>query len=185
MEVHQNGVSRQDSGMPADEDLGSPIDSSVILKETRRSLVELDNTLIDVESNCTITSESNCTLNSECNITVIHVPPADDSGSDGLVKDDEHGTPIAEADKKDYVVEGKDSKDGSDSGVEGCAVEPPRVSWKFFVSLLFDKQCMYLYDGLAQGRIYLLTTGNELMCQFYRNYNISIDDTIESTRNAI
>ncbi|XP_017757549.1 PREDICTED: uncharacterized protein LOC108548924 isoform X1 [Eufriesea mexicana] len=58
------------------------------------------------------------TMNSECNITVIHVTESSEA-------------PKADAtlnnDRKDYSGEGKDSKDGSDSGVEGCATEVPRV----------------------------------------------------------
>lgn len=58
------------------------------------------------------------TMNSDCNITVIHV-----TGSPETPKPDSTLT----NDRKDYTGEGKDSKDGSDSGVEGCATEVPRV----------------------------------------------------------
>lgn len=52
------------------------------------------------------------TINSECNITVIHITESQNSKAN---------------DKS--LVENKDSKDGSDSGVEGCATEVPRVSF--------------------------------------------------------
>ncbi|XP_076637611.1 microtubule-binding protein cornetto isoform X2 [Colletes latitarsis] len=56
------------------------------------------------------------TMNSsDCNITVIHVTESESHKAD------------ESSDRKDYAVEGKDSKDGSDSGVEGCATEVPRV----------------------------------------------------------
>lgn len=58
------------------------------------------------------------TMNSDCNITVIHVTESTEAN-----KPD----PALNSDKKDYTGEGKDSKDGSDSGVEGCAAEVPRV----------------------------------------------------------
>ncbi|XP_018370214.1 PREDICTED: serine-rich adhesin for platelets isoform X1 [Trachymyrmex cornetzi] len=50
------------------------------------------------------------TMNSECNITVIHI-----SESQNVKTNDKS------------LAENKDSKDGSDSGVEGCATEVPRV----------------------------------------------------------
>ncbi|KAL6255976.1 hypothetical protein P5V15_013213 [Pogonomyrmex californicus] len=50
------------------------------------------------------------TMNSECNITVIHITESQNS----------------KANEKS-LAENKDSKDGSDSGVEGCATEVPRV----------------------------------------------------------
>lgn len=50
------------------------------------------------------------TMNSECNITVIHITESQNSKAN---------------DKS--LAENKDSKDGSDSGVEGCATEAPRV----------------------------------------------------------
>jgi len=53
------------------------------------------------------------TMNSECNITVIHITES-------------QNTKVNEK----SLVENKDSKDGSDSGVEGCATEVPRVSFK-------------------------------------------------------
>lgn len=56
--------------------------------------------------------DSNLTMNSsECNITVIHVSELESR----KVSEKSH-------------AENKDSKDGSDSGVEGCAAETPRVS---------------------------------------------------------
>ncbi|XP_076657535.1 microtubule-binding protein cornetto isoform X2 [Halictus rubicundus] len=58
------------------------------------------------------------TMNSDCNITVIHV-------TDFEAHKAEQTT--LSVDRKDYAAEGKDSKDGSDSGVEGCATEVPRV----------------------------------------------------------
>lgn len=51
------------------------------------------------------------TMNSECNITVIHITQSQNNKAN---------------DKS--LAENKDSKDGSDSGVEGCATEVPRVS---------------------------------------------------------
>ncbi|KYN36920.1 hypothetical protein ALC56_08711 [Trachymyrmex septentrionalis] len=50
------------------------------------------------------------TMNSECNITVIHISESQNGKTN---------------DKS--LAENKDSKDGSDSGVEGCATEVPRV----------------------------------------------------------
>ncbi|XP_076233799.1 microtubule-binding protein cornetto isoform X2 [Calliopsis andreniformis] len=57
------------------------------------------------------------TMNSDCNITVIHVTESESHKPDQTLS----------GDRKDYTGEGKDSKDGSDSGVEGCATEVPRV----------------------------------------------------------
>ncbi|XP_076666121.1 microtubule-binding protein cornetto isoform X2 [Andrena cerasifolii] len=57
------------------------------------------------------------TMNSDCNITVIHVTESESRKADQPLN----------GDRKDYGGEGKDSKDGSDSGVEGCATEVPRV----------------------------------------------------------
>ncbi|XP_078034648.1 microtubule-binding protein cornetto isoform X1 [Augochlora pura] len=57
------------------------------------------------------------TMNSDCNITVIHVTESEAHKSDQTLS----------VDRKDYAGEGKDSKDGSDSGVEGCATEVPRA----------------------------------------------------------
>lgn len=51
------------------------------------------------------------TMNSDCNITVIHITESQNNKAN---------------DKS--LTENKDSKDGSDSGVEGCATEVPRVS---------------------------------------------------------
>jgi len=53
------------------------------------------------------------TMNSECNITVIHI------------------TESESAKNEKSLAENKDSKDGSDSGVEGCATEVPRVNFLF------------------------------------------------------
>lgn len=57
------------------------------------------------------------TMNSDCNITVIHISESQSNKT---------------SDKS--LAENKDSKDGSDSGVEGCATEVPRVSFnvKFY-----------------------------------------------------
>ena len=57
-------------------------------------------------------------MNSDCNITVIHV-------SESKLNKEKEGIPVLENEKKD--LESKESKDGSDSGVEGCATEIPRV----------------------------------------------------------
>lgn len=54
--------------------------------------------------------DANLTMNSECNITVIHVSEFEKR----------------KANEKS-LAENKDSKDGSDSGVEGCATEVSRV----------------------------------------------------------
>ncbi|CAL7949570.1 unnamed protein product [Xylocopa violacea] len=62
--------------------------------------------------------ELDTTVNSECNITVIHVTESTEES-----KPD----PALNGDRKDYAGEGKDSKDGSDSGVEGCTTEVPRA----------------------------------------------------------
>lgn len=51
------------------------------------------------------------TMNSECNITVIHITESQSGKT-----------------SEKSLSENKDSKDGSDSGVEGCATEVPRVS---------------------------------------------------------
>ncbi|XP_053985755.1 myosin-13 isoform X1 [Hylaeus volcanicus] len=61
--------------------------------------------------------DPNGTMNSDCNITVIHVTESESRKADETLA----------SDRKDYATEGKDSKDGSDSGVEGCATEVPRV----------------------------------------------------------
>lgn len=53
------------------------------------------------------------TMNSECNITVIHIT--------------ENKT------NEKSLGDNKDSKDGSDSGVEGCAAEVPEVSTKYII----------------------------------------------------
>ncbi|XP_014477986.1 PREDICTED: uncharacterized protein LOC106746185 isoform X2 [Dinoponera quadriceps] len=50
------------------------------------------------------------TMNSECNITVIHITESQNGKT-----------------SEKSLSENKDSKDGSDSGVEGCATEVPRV----------------------------------------------------------
>lgn len=50
------------------------------------------------------------TMNSECNITVIHITESQNGKTN-----------------EKSLAENKDSKDGSDSGVEGCATEVPRV----------------------------------------------------------
>ncbi|XP_024885070.1 uncharacterized protein LOC112463113 isoform X1 [Temnothorax curvispinosus] len=50
------------------------------------------------------------TMNSDCNITVIHITESQNSKANDKT-----------------LAENKDSKDGSDSGVEGCATEVPRV----------------------------------------------------------
>lgn len=55
------------------------------------------------------------TMNSECNITVIHI------------------TESKSATNEKALAENKDSKDGSDSGVEGCATEVPRVNFILFI----------------------------------------------------
>ncbi|XP_020282587.1 uncharacterized protein LOC109854166 [Pseudomyrmex gracilis] len=54
--------------------------------------------------------DANLTINSECNITVIHVSEFEKR----------------KANEKS-LAENKDSKDGSDSGVEGCATEVSRI----------------------------------------------------------
>lgn len=51
------------------------------------------------------------TMNSECNITVIHITES-----------------VTDKTNEKSLSENKDSKDGSDSGVEGCATEVSRVS---------------------------------------------------------
>lgn len=57
-------------------------------------------------------------MNSDCNITVIHV-------SELKLSKEKDAISALENEKKD--LESKESKDGSDSGVEGCATEIPRV----------------------------------------------------------
>jgi len=63
------------------------------------------------------------TINSECNITVIHITES-------------QNTKVNEK----SLAENKDSKDGSDSGVEGCATEVPRVSFnmKSYLEKIFS-----------------------------------------------
>ncbi|XP_046619999.1 uncharacterized protein LOC124305061 isoform X1 [Neodiprion virginianus] len=90
-------VARQDSGVP--EDLASPTDT--------RLLGDGD--------------DADETMNSDLNITVIHV--VRDSTCDG----EESLTMTAGTEVKEFPGESKDSKDGSDSGVEGCATEVLRV----------------------------------------------------------
>ncbi|KAG7203322.1 hypothetical protein KM043_010410 [Ampulex compressa] len=90
-------VARQDSGVP--EDLASPVG------EQNKSLNEED---------------PDGTMNSDCNITVIHVTESESHKANQTL------TTLSN-ERKDYSGESKDSKDGSDSGVEGCATEVPRV----------------------------------------------------------
>ena len=87
----------------ARQDSGVPEDLASPMVDVDKSLNELD---------------PDATMNSDCNITVIHV-----TGSSETAKADT----TLNNDRKDYGGEGKDSKDGSDSGVEGCAAEVPRV----------------------------------------------------------
>ena len=58
------------------------------------------------------------TMNSECNITVIHITESQNGKMN-----------------EKSLAENKDSKDGSDSGVEGCATEAPRVSFNVICCL--------------------------------------------------
>ena len=90
-------------------------------------------------------------MNSDCNITVIHVPLKannnnDSASSDVKYEDDINNTNLTttaiELDKKDYSNDGKDSKDGSDSGVEGCAIEVPRVSFYVVILDYLSETCM-------------------------------------------
>lgn len=106
-------VARQDSGVP--EDLLSPVCDVV----TNKSLDDDD---------------PDCTMNSDCNITVIHVTESDNRNKE---EDRSSSTSLVNIDRKEYTGESKDSKDGSDSGVEGCATEVPRVSKYIF---LFKKK---------------------------------------------
>ena len=78
---------------------------------------DLASPLVDADKSLNDT-DPDATMNSDCNITVIHV-----TGSTEPAKTDT----TLNNDRKDYGGEGKDSKDGSDSGVEGCAAEVPRV----------------------------------------------------------
>lgn len=87
----------------ARQDSGVPEDLASPMVDTSKLLPEED---------------ANSTINSDCNITVIHVTDCEAAKSDAALNGDN---------RKDYANEGKDSKDGSDSGVEGCAVEVPRV----------------------------------------------------------
>ncbi|XP_076392554.1 microtubule-binding protein cornetto isoform X2 [Megachile rotundata] len=87
----------------ARQDSGVPEDLASPMVDTNKLLPEED---------------ANSTINSECNITVIHVTDSETAKSEGALNGDN---------RKDYGNEGKDSKDGSDSGVEGCATEVPRV----------------------------------------------------------
>lgn len=77
---------------------------------------DLASPLVDA-SNLLNEEDLDGTMNSDCNITVIHVTESEGHKSEQTLS----------ADRKDYGAEGKDSKDGSDSGVEGCATEVPRV----------------------------------------------------------
>nr|XP_050866895.1 uncharacterized protein LOC127071551 isoform X2 [Vespula vulgaris] len=94
-------VARQDSGVP--EDLVSPV------CDANKSLDDED---------------PDCTMNSDCNITVIHVTESENRNKE---EDRSSSTSLVNVDRKEYTGESKDSKDGSDSGVEGCATEVPRV----------------------------------------------------------
>ncbi|KAK9295792.1 hypothetical protein QLX08_010003 [Tetragonisca angustula] len=78
---------------------------------------DLASPLVDADKSLNDT-DPDATMNSDCNITVIHV-----TGSTEPAKTDT----TLNNDRKDYGGEGKDSKDGSDSGVEGCAAEVPRA----------------------------------------------------------
>ncbi|KAK2583526.1 hypothetical protein KPH14_009482 [Odynerus spinipes] len=93
-------VARQDSGVP--EDLASPI------CDANKSLNDED---------------PDGTMNSDCNITVIHVTELEARKEESRSL----STSLANVERKEYTGESKDSKDGSDSGVEGCATEVPRV----------------------------------------------------------
>lgn len=62
------------------------------------------------------------TMNSECNITVIHITESQNGKTN-----------------EKSLTENKDSKDGSDSGVEGCTSEVPRVS-SCEISLVYKKK---------------------------------------------
>ncbi|XP_031833899.2 microtubule-binding protein cornetto isoform X1 [Nomia melanderi] len=77
---------------------------------------DLASPLVDA-SNLLNEEDLDGTMNSDCNITVIHVTESEGHKSEQTLS----------VDRKDYGAEGKDSKDGSDSGVEGCATEVPRV----------------------------------------------------------
>lgn len=109
-------VARHDSGVP--EDLVSPCP---------------DDPNVEAEDQ---EDDPNGTINSDCNITVIHVT----SGKDEPIIDNNETNDFlltresqeAEANSRDFTPESKDSKDGSDSGVEGCANELPRVNVLFY-----------------------------------------------------
>ncbi|XP_012346081.1 uncharacterized protein LOC100872902 isoform X7 [Apis florea] len=77
---------------------------------------DLASPLADASDKLLPNEDADSTMNSDCNITVIHVTESTDANK-----------PAVNNEKKDYTGEGKDSKDGSDSGVEGCAAEVPRV----------------------------------------------------------
>lgn len=98
VEPFPQNVARQDSGVP--QELASPTNEKLSIED-----------------------DPDGTMNSDCNITVIHVVPE----SEQSVKDNDESLQNTGTDNKDFPGESKDSKDGSDSGVEGCATELPRV----------------------------------------------------------
>lgn len=95
---YPTNVARQDSGVP--EDLASP---TTLLKSP-----DIDEDL-------------DGTMCADCEVTVIHVTPE----SAATKRKESLRTDNKEA--RDFPVESKDTKDGSDSGVEGCAAEPARA----------------------------------------------------------
>ena len=104
-------VSRQDSGVP--EDMASPKEFLEVNEEEE---------------------DPNGTINSECNITVIHVTTGNfgNIGCQEAVNEDLSGVQEVqenEGSSRDFTPESKDSKDGSDSGVDGCVNELPRVRY--------------------------------------------------------
>ncbi|XP_015602230.1 uncharacterized protein LOC107271123 isoform X2 [Cephus cinctus] len=73
-----------------------------------------------IEAKPVAEDDPNETIDSDCNITVIHVASSTENHKENEVL-------MPGNERKDFVGESKDSKDGSDSGVEGCATEVPRV----------------------------------------------------------
>lgn len=81
------------------------------------------------------------TMNSECNITVIHITESQKTNEKSL-------------------AENKDSKDGSDSGVEGCTTEVPRVSF-CEISLVYKKNIFKFFHAHTYLKLKIFLYSND------------------------
>ncbi|XP_066587351.1 serine-rich adhesin for platelets [Prorops nasuta] len=109
-----NGLERVDS---LKMENGSPEEIKEVLQSVARQDSGVPEDLASPENPANTTDEDpNNTTNSDCNITVIHITEFE------KYKNEQLGI-IAETKKDNYSNDNKDSKDGSDSGVEGCNTE--------------------------------------------------------------